>query len=94
MINTSVKDWQGKEVAQPESPNARILVWTVTPHPHDSSADYLVERSYHDALNFAKEAIEHLIDITEESELRKSGVQVTIGLEEMTLQDYLEVLEN
>lgn len=88
-----VTDWKGEEVIAPENPNDRILVWTITPHPYDSAFDYLVERSYQKAIAAAKDAIEHLMDVTEEPELKESGIELRIGLEEMSIQDYLEALE-
>ncbi len=84
-----MKDHEGKEITEQESPDKIIKVWCISPHQQDEYA-YCVERDYHKAIKIAKDTVEYLMDSTGSDE----KIEVKIWVIEMRLCDYLEIIEN
>lgn len=88
-----MKDWQSNDITKPEQPSDKILVWSISPHPYDSSCDSMVVRSFQDAVKEFRDAIEHLMDAVDENDLKESGINIKIELVEMTISEYLDLQE-
>lgn len=81
-------DWRGLPVPECESLDERFLVWVIeTP---EAKCDIYI-RSYHEAIKYAQNLIEQLMDSTEEEELKEHGVDLKVRLKEVNGHDMLEL---
>lgn len=88
-----MKNWKNKEFETPIDPDTEILVWSIEPHPYDSSYDSFIELDYAKAMDAAKDAAEHLMEISDSTKLKEKGVAVKISLLEITYADYCDLTD-
>jgi len=81
-------DYHGKPVPDNESPDKIIDVWEIEPSL-DTSYDYVTIRSYQDAVEYAKQVVEELMDNLEQ----EFPIKIEIRKGEMTVGAYLELQE-
>ena len=86
------RNWQGEKITVNEDPQSVIKVWQIEPHLN-GEYDSAVVRGYQDALIYAKDVVEYVMDEYEDicnydiDELGKGQI-VKISLIEMILEDY------
>ena len=84
----AANDWQGKPITEKEEPTKLVKVWMIEPHPTDSAYDACLVRSYQQAVEAMKLAIENTVDAAEEETLTNEGVILKVKVIEMRLCDY------
>ena len=76
-------DHTGREITAVESPETRIKVWIITPHQL-SDYDHAVIRCYQDAVAYAQDRVEQIMDDSD----REYPLTVTMDVTEMRLEEY------
>jgi hypothetical protein len=93
LLGGHVTDYKGSEVPKDEKEGTMIKVWEVSPHPgYIGDYDYYIERSWQNMLEYMKENFNFFLDQYDEEDL-KEGVNLNIKLVDMTLGEYLDILE-
>ena len=82
-------DYHGHPVPTDETEDTEIMVWEIEPCLN-TSYDYLVIRSYHDAMEHAQRVVESLMDDPDQ----EFPVTITIRQKTMTLREYEELCED
>jgi len=82
----NMRDYHGREITVEEGPDTLIMVWTIEP-AIDTGYDYAVNRCYQDAMTYAQNVVENLMDDPDQ----EFPVTVKIGQEQMMLSDYEEI---
>lgn len=89
---TAKHDWRGEEVPADQSPDTEILVWMF--EPGSNGFDVVVIRDYFDAMEWATDKFEMLMDGAGEADLLEHGVALKAKLVRMTLREYGDIQEN
>lgn len=79
----SERDYNGREITKPESPDDMINVWCIEPATR-SEGDYLVVRDYQSAVEIAQLTVEALMDDDD----NKMPLHIKIWTERMRKGDY------
>lgn len=81
-----MRDYHGREITVEESPDTTIIVWTIEP-AIGTDYDYAVVRCYQDAVEYAKNVVESLMDDPD----IESPINIKIGQQKMALACYEEI---
>lgn len=85
---TTEHDYLRNEITDPESPDTEITVWEIKPNL-DNSYDYVIIRSYQNAVKYAKAVVEDIMSNTE----KQYPAIITIRKTKMTIKNYNAILE-
>ncbi|OWK34254.1 hypothetical protein [Fimbriiglobus ruber] len=89
---TEATDWEGRPVPADESPDTRINVWQISPHPTDPAYDFYVERSWQAMLKYMRSGFEGLLERHEFVDGKNDALDIKVELVEMTLSEYDDII--